>query len=196
MEKSFFILFLMIVISILIFSASVVQSISFGISPEKILFSGKIGERICREFSLIGENFIFSGEIKWALKDSRNIEEYKLNSENLKLEAEFPKSVSAGNYEVCIKGKESGKYYGALFYRIEGTSYGIGTWVNLDISENEKNSKTPVLTGMFIRDSEKENSLLKNALYIMNVITFLSLVFLLLVLLRKNKDYDRQWNNK
>ena len=162
------------------------SSLDFGISPEKIQIKGKINEDICSNFSLIGEeNLVFTGEITWANEETKTLAEYTFSSEEKNLEAVYPEQTKKGEYTFCIKGSNEGNYSGALLYKIENTSYGVGTWISVYLekqdSENENETITP-LTGKAIEEkinnSEKE-------IYLLELSTLILLVIFLFILLNK-----------
>jgi len=159
-------------IFLLILSLYIASSLDFGISPEEISLSGKEGERICSNFSLIGDSLIFLGEVKWGGENSRNMGDYAFSGEHYRIVSEFPSIAYSGKHEICFSAEKSGDYYGALLYKIQGTSYGIGTWIHLTVEKNENLfNSVNFLTGRAI--GEKVSSF----------VVLLSLVFTLLVLI-------------
>ncbi|VVB80591.1 Uncharacterised protein [uncultured archaeon] len=125
----------------------------FGISPDKIMISGKPNELICKNYSLLGDmNLLFSGELKFSKRESKNINDYTLSGEELGLQVIYERETFGGDKQICFLGKE-GKYYGALMYRINGTSYAVGTWIDYDVESNE----LPYLTGKVISSIRENN---------------------------------------
>ncbi len=101
-------LFFLFLISLII-SISFCLAVSFGISPEKIKLSGKQGETMCNNFSILGDGGNnFYGEIKWSNQNSRRINEYNLSSEELELNVDYPIKAKTAKYQICISTKKGG----------------------------------------------------------------------------------------
>jgi len=173
----FFILFLFI---------SFCSAVDFGISPGTIKLSIKQNEIVCENFTLIGnEENVFNGEVKWSRENSRNINQYNLPSEELKISAEIPLKIKAGEYQICVSAKNSGNYYGALMYKLDNSSYGIGTWIELEVKENNSIKTILSLTGNVINDTGIEKIFL---------FTPVLLIIILILLTRKLKQKKTEFN--
>lgn len=148
MKKIIFPFFILIIFSISFFSAS-----TLGISPGTIKISEKTNEIACRNFTLMGEeNYIFNGEIKWSGKNSRNLIDYTISSDKLKIDSQIPFGIKSGTYQICFSSKTAGNYYGALKYKMNNSSYGIGTWVELNVSGENNVQNILSLTGEAINN--------------------------------------------
>lgn len=127
------------------------SAISLGISPEKIELSGKIDEVVCGNFSIFGDNpDSFEGNVLWSMIDSRALSDYNSNYESIN--STFPALANPGEHQFCASSKISGNYYGVLMYRLRNSSYGIGTWIELEITNNSPNQKISLLSGRAIQD--------------------------------------------
>ncbi len=144
-------LFLFLIV--LIISVSFSSAISIGISPEKLEFYGQRNELICRDFSIFGDNSsLFEGQIKWSRIDSKILSDYKFDSSSLKINTSFPTLINPGKYKICLSSKNSGNYYGVLMYKLQNSSYGIGTWVDLQITGNSLIEKINLISGETIQN--------------------------------------------
>jgi len=176
-----FILFLYI-------SISFCSAVDFGISPGTIKLSEKPNEITCGNFTLIGEgNDIFNGDIKWSKENSRNINDYIITSEKLKINSEIPSKIKAGTYQICISAERGGNYYGALMYKLNNSSYGIGTWIELKVEGENSIQNILSLTGNAIKKTD-----LKKNIFIHPVL----LIIILILLLRKLKRNKTEFNSE
>ena len=166
-----------------------VSAIEFGISPEAINLDGNTGENICGNFSLIGDSkIVFNGSIAWSETNTKTISDYSLSSGSMSLKAAFPQEAGPGRYMLCVTGSKPGRYYGALFYKVESMSYGIGTWIYLNINGNEVDNYN-YFTGSAIEDdlSRNGNSLNYYIILFMMVSLLIELAVLLMILMKGNK---------
>ncbi|GIU68464.1 MAG: hypothetical protein KatS3mg093_350 [Candidatus Parcubacteria bacterium] len=178
-KRAFFILFLFVFI---ILKINFLNSIEIGISPEEISLYSYVGEKVCSNFSLIGE-FNFLGEIKWSKEKSKELKDYVLSSEELGIKTYFPKEIKKGNYEVCFVGNKKGSYYGVILYKAEGTNYGVGTWIELNLKDNESILSS---TGFVIKEIKNLENI--NKILILNLfLNFLVLFFLIYLSNKKRK---------
>ncbi len=130
MKKIFFFAFILIIFFLHFFSA-----LTLGISPGTIKISEKTNEIVCRNFTLLGDDYrIFNGEIKWSNENSKNLIDYKISSDSLGIYPQIPSEIKSGTYPICISSKNSGNYYGALMYKLNNSSYGIGAWIELNVN--------------------------------------------------------------
>jgi len=178
--------FIFMVVGILILvSQTNVVALTFGIAPERMTFEGIVGEEICREFSLIGdEELIFEGAVKWSEEETRRISDYKIESGEFGLEANYPRRIGNGTQMLCIIGNHEGKYYGALFYNIEGTNYGVGTWINLELTK-KKSSFFSEEEELPLEIISKSNSQNLRMLFFNQIVATVSLGSLLVILIKK-----------
>ena len=163
------------------------SSLEFGLSPTLIKISGDVEEKLCKDFSFFGDRPALNGEIKWSKEKSSNLNDYKFFSGESGIESSFPKEISNGKDEICFIGKRPGKYFGVLFYRVENTSYGVGTWIELELIESKKN-KFPLisLTGFSIKNLDT-SMLIRNQIFFFILLTNIVLIFIFFILLRKKK---------
>jgi hypothetical protein len=169
----------------LIFSMSALGGITLGISPEKLEFSGNPNEVICDNFSISGDNSsLFEGSVLWSRSETKNILDYDINSSDLGIDSKFPKLTNAGEYQVCLQGKNSGDYHGALLYKVQDFSYGIGTWIELHVKGNSLFDKVNFISGKSVKDT--------NPVGMAFISSFALLSLTLIVLIIKLKERKRQ----
>jgi hypothetical protein len=177
MKKIISILFLSLFISI-----SFCSAVDFGISPGIIKFSEKQNEINCQNFTIIGgDKDIFNGDVKWSNENSKDISDYNLFSKELNINVTLPSGIKAGQYQVCISSEKSGNYYGALMYKLNNSSYGIGTWIELKVEGNNPIQNILSLTGSTIKEMSYQKAFLFTP-----ILFFIILFFLLVKLKRKN----------
>lgn len=134
-----------------LFLISFASAIKFGISPEKIILNGENNELICANFTLIGDsNLIYEGEIKFSEREAKELADYKLNAEEIGLKIIYDKQTFKGPKKICVVGKDS-KYYGAITYKIAGTNYGVGTWLEINIGNENLFIRAKSITGSAIK---------------------------------------------
>lgn len=176
-NKIYFIFLLSIFISL-----SFCSALNFGISPGIIKFSEKQNEVSCQNFTIIGENAnVFNGNIKWNDKDSKDISDYTLSSEKLNINATIPSEIKSGKYQICISSEKAGNYYGALMYKLNNSSYGIGTWIELKVEGDNPIQNILSLTGDTIKEIPYQKAFLFTP-----ILFLIILIFLLVKLKRKN----------
>jgi hypothetical protein len=168
---------------LLIFLISFVSSVSFGVSPAKLVFNEKQNEEICNNFSVfMNEGRTFSGEIKWSNKKSREISDYTLSSKEAGLKILFPAKIEEGQYRICISAENEGEKYGILSYKLENSSYAVGIWIEVNVTKNKFNPIL-LLTGKTTEGNSQENIF---------VFTPLLLLIILILLLIKLKKINRE----
>jgi hypothetical protein len=173
--KLFSAFFLLAVLSVLSISASTI-----GISPPLIKISGTENQIACENFTLFGEeNSLFTGEIKWSEENSKNINQYILPSERLKINANFPGKVGKGKYQICLSAKNSGDYFGALTYKMINSSYAIGTWIQLSVKKDNSIQEVLSITGDTIKKIDYKK------IFLFTPILFVSILILLLLKLKR-----------
>ncbi|MEK6826908.1 MAG: hypothetical protein AABX99_00290 [Nanoarchaeota archaeon] len=167
---------------LIIFFIPFCSAVDIGISPGTIKISEKAKEVVCKNFTLIGEeNNIFNGDIKWSNENTRNINSYTIPSEKLKINSEIPSGIKAGTYSICISAERGGNYYGALRYKLNNSSYGIGTWIELKVEGRNPVGEILSLTGNAVRELDLQR------IFLFTPILLLIILFLLLRKLKRNK---------
>jgi len=167
----------------LFISLSFCSALDFGISPGIIKLSEKQNEIQCQNFTIIGGNEdIFNGDIKWSNENSKDISDYKLSPKELNINSTIPSGIKAGKYQICISSEKAGNYYGALMYKINNSSYGIGTWIELKVEGNNPLQNILSLTGNTIKEISYQKIFLFTPILLLAV-----LIFLLRKLKRKTK---------
>ncbi len=187
-ESSVFYIASLIILSFVIFLADFSSAIEFGISPDTMNFEGSIGEDICRNFSLIGsKELIFNGTILWSENNTKIIPNYLIHSNTISLEATYPQETGPGRYKVCIRGNESGEYYGALFYRIENTNYGIGAWIYLNLRDNGYRYHNLIIGNVINVDTLNKGLTAYPLLLFLMFFLVIELIVLLIILIKNSK---------
>jgi hypothetical protein len=187
--KLFFILFFILLIP---FSSSM----EVGVSPGVLVLEANQNELVCKNFSLIGQDeIVFLGDLFWSKVESRNINDYKLKSEDMGIEGVYPKNASPGKNIFCIKSKKEGNYHGVLKYKIENTNYGFLMWLDVNI---EKDPKTKIFFGenpiaVTRKIINPENKKIFAA--ILWIFSLILISFFLFLLLKINKLKRRNLNN-
>lgn len=173
-----------ILISLLFFILllSFCSALTLGISPEKIKLSGEINKEICGNFSIIGnENSLFLGEVRWSMENSKDINRYVVSSQEIKINAFFPKEASSGKYQICLSSEKAEEYYGILMYKLKDSSYGIGTWIELNIKQEKSVQNILLVTGKIIHSNNLEK------IFLFTPFLFLVVLILLLIKLKNKK---------
>ncbi|MDE1848993.1 MAG: hypothetical protein KGH55_03095 [Nanoarchaeota archaeon] len=172
-------------ILIFLFSFLPCSAASIGISPEKLHFSAERDSMSCQNFSLFGnEGETLYGKVGWSKTLSNNLGKYNLTSESLGISASFPETTVSGRHQICIVSKQSGTYYGALLYRLENSSYGIGTWILLDVSDPNPIKKVLSLTGSAVKRGLSADKIWISSVFLLTLL----LVLLVIKAWRRKKD--------
>lgn len=144
---------------LIIFLMQLISSLGIGISPAYINLEAKIGEKICNEVTVYSDRSInITIESRWTDNDSRNLRNYNLRKENLKIELISPEKIfvsSRENIEICFIGGREGNFYGAILFDSENGYASVGSWINLKITKRESS----VLTGNLIKNILPNNFL-------------------------------------
>jgi hypothetical protein len=178
-NKQFLIFFILVVLSITFISASTI-----GISPPAIKISEAENQITCENFTLFGEeNSLFTGEAKWSRENSRNINEYVLSSESLNINANFPEKIRRGKYQICLSAEKKGDYFGALTYKMENSSYAIGTWIQLSVAKNNSVQEVLMITGNAIKKLDYTK------IFLFTPVLFIVILIFLLVKLKKKSSF-------
>jgi hypothetical protein len=168
----------------IIFFIGLLSSLDFGISPGDIHLVAKKGEMVCMNFSLIGgDDMVFSGDLRWSKTKTRDVNDYNIEEGSLKISSLYPIRTGHGKYQVCLSGEKGGNYYGALLYRIEDEAYGIGAWIDFEVSEPGLIEKTSETINLLTSRVAMKNNLKSNLFLIL---LFLLLTFLLIIIIKKN----------
>jgi len=166
-------LFLTLLCTILL--ASFCSALNFGISPEKIDLSGQTNEALCKNFLIFGnDSDRFEGNVLWSTIDSRVLSDYNLTNESVN--STFPALANPGEHQFCVSSKTSGNYYGVLMYKLKNSSYGIGTWIELEITSNSPDQKISLLSGKAIQDISSVKTCLILSSIILAIITLALLI--------------------
>jgi hypothetical protein len=174
-------IFPLFILSLLI-SFSFYSALDFGISPGIIKLSEKPNEISCKNFTIIGEGEdIFNGDIKWSNANSKDISDYKISSKDLNLNTTIPSEIKTGQYQICISSEKAGNYYGALMYKLNNSSYGIGTWIELKVEGSNPIQNIISLTGNTIKEIPYQKVFLFTPIFLLII-----LIFLLRKLKRRN----------
>lgn len=176
--------FLLILISIL--TAASVSASEIGISPPEISFSLASEEIGCRNISLFlkTSSTLIAADF-WSRKNSRDLPEYNINSKDLGISINYPEIATTSNktkIEMCVSARNKGIYYGALLFKAENSNAGIGTWLTLNITSENKNYPAR-LTGLSVASSPENK---KFAFLFFSSIFFLFILLFLLIKLGKN----------
>jgi hypothetical protein len=167
---------------VLLISLSFCSALDFGISPTIIKISEKPNEMNCKNFTIIGgSEDIFNGDIKWSNANSKDISNYKISSKELNINTTIPSGIKSGQYQICISSEKSGSYYGALMYKLNNSSYGIGTWIELKVEGSNPIQNIISLTGNTIKEIPYQKVFLFTP-----ILLLITLIFLLRKLKRRN----------
>jgi len=161
-----------------------VSAATLSMSPQQINFIGNVNERICEEVTLKTEGeAVLLGEDLWAEEgfSERKLKQHILDSDELKLELEYPNNIKINNeekIEVCLTGKKKGNYHGILLYRVEGKPVRVGIWMNVSLGGSDSKITANVV-------GEEKNF---SFLFVMPIILLVVLGILLWMLKRKVKN--------
>lgn len=160
-------------IILFLFVISFSSAIKFGVSPDKILLEGNNNELICSNFTLLGDtNLIFNGDILFSERETKELTDYNLSVEEISLKVFYDKQTFSGEKQICVIGKNS-KYYGALTYKVVGTNYGIGTWVEINIGEENFFIRTEAITGNAIKALDNSEQMGLVAIFLSLLVLFI-----------------------
>jgi hypothetical protein len=165
-----------------------VSSLSFGVSPDRINLETQQNKDVCTNVKLIGENLVFSGEMKWSEGSSKDVNDYMINGKDIGISEKYPHRTGPGTYQICFESEKPGEFQGTLKYKIENSSYGIAIWINLLVEETEKTSlpeKITLLTGNVAKDIKEKSSELKNEILTGSLIFLIGFLGVLIFAKRK-----------
>ena len=188
---------------LVIISVSGVYSASLGLSKAELSFVAEINQEVCKEISIFsGERITVTGEDRWNIRDTKNLNDYTLDSNELDIIIDYPSGITFNKketFDVCITGKENGRYYGVLIFKGE-ESVGVGTWLEVVIGnginpnlarfdENTNRSSSVVLTGSSVEETGNENNL--GVIFIFSslllVAVFIALISIYIIKRKRNK---------
>lgn len=139
-----------VLILILILGLHIVHAMDIGITPGSMVIHARQGKASCANFTLAEDgNSTFLGEMRWSNVASRNIKDYALNSSPKGINVSFDKTARPGKHEICITGTP-GRHHGVLLYKLRGSHYGVGAWIEISSQEEQKTGAI-YLTGKTIK---------------------------------------------
>ena len=164
---------------------------ALSVSPAELYFEGKVNENICQGLSISGENVRVNITDKWVKEGiaERNINLYEMDSEKFGIKMSYVKEAKVFDdifLEICLSGKESGKYFGVLLLQVKEKSLGIGIWMNVNLIGKELESKFTI-SGNAISEEQVEKNNLVIVFVMILIILILILIYLLLILRQKKK---------
>jgi hypothetical protein len=164
------------------FFLSIVYGAELKIWSPELKLDGKTSEKICGKINVSAKNDL-SISYKWAEDESRDLRDYLFVSEKRGI-AEYPieKRIVEGElstYTFCFSSENGGRYYGVILFKIENTSFGVGSWIKLRIISQEREGLVfNVLNGGVI--NEKLEILRSKEINYSNLMVF-ELIFLIFV---------------
>lgn len=189
------------VLSLFLFSSA--YAANLGISKASLEIMGDVDEKICSDLNLFSGDLIqVSGSDLWNLKNSRDLNDYTLNSRDLELVVEYPDEISVNKKEpitLCISGKYDGEYYGVLMYK-SSDKIGVGTWLDVTIgngvnpsfmnpNKNIVYSSNISLTGSSVNNLNKISfNSLAIAFLFFTVLLIIVIAVLVFMLIKRRRD--------
>lgn len=175
MKTNFVLIFILI-------SIGFVSSLEIGISPAHIELYGAKGQKLCENISVYSDrniNVLF--ESRWSKDDSRDINNYQIEPEEIGIEVYAPDKITLEkdmerNIEVCFEANKKGDFYGAVIFESENGYASVGSWVYIKIN-NEKG-----ITGYSVSQNNANKLFIGGALLIL-----FELLILLFLIFRKKK---------
>lgn len=126
-----------------VFLIGIGSSLDLSISPEEIVFEGKVGEEICYEVDvMVSSSIDILVEDRWAEEgvNDRKLSKHKMVNEELGLEIFYNNKFNVDDeevLEVCLSGENAGNYHGVLLFKGDGVSAGVGLWLVVNLEEGE-----------------------------------------------------------
>lgn len=108
----------------------------FSVSPKELSLVGYKNEWICETIIIKPENIDISINSKWSNNRTKNIFDYNLTNDNVRVELNYSK-VNNLSYNICLKSKYLLEKEGILFIRVKDKPIGIGIWINLKVIQRE-----------------------------------------------------------
>jgi hypothetical protein len=193
MNKKIF--FFLLLIIILLYP---VYSLELSASPGNLDMSGKVNEKICRDFIIKSDyNGNLISSLKWLKEENhiKNINYYTINSSEINILEELPDKIKINRVsikkEICLSFQEPGDYNGALIIRTEDSYAGVGLWINAKISGTKnKEKEAQIITGLSILNTIHNKTNKSNLIIIPVILTIVLITILLTLLLiqRFNKN--------
>jgi len=171
-----------------IFLLSFTSSITLSMSPEQLDFSGEVGVKICDTAMIKTDGVkIVTGKILFSEEGifERKLTKYKLSPIERGVETIFPKEIIINNetqIEICLNA-QIGDYHGIILYKIKNAPVQVGIWINASFSGVETISISQK-AGKKIKSVSSENLIV-----IIGIFWMIILGGLLIILLRKGKNY-------
>lgn len=166
------------------------SAIQLGAKPSKIELIINPKETICTNLTLLSNynNLQINIEDKWSDKETKNIADYKLSSNNVNIKIDYPKKIIFSNesqLNLCFKPEKSKLYYGVLILRTDNSA-GLGIWLKINSLSQTQNQANSLITSQTIINSE---NFFKNGVIIpIAIIT----IILLLILVSLIKSFTKK----
>lgn len=174
------------ILILILFLISFISSLEIGINPAHIELYGNKGDTICKNVSIYSDKDItVLFDSRWSeSENSRNINDYKLKSEEIAIELHSPNRIFLAknkekDVEVCFKCNKKGDFYGAILFESENGYASVGSWVHIKI--NNDNSITGGAIGIV-----KDNDFLFIGIF--GLIIELGLIFYLIKRIKHSKN--------
>lgn len=171
---------------LVIFLFSFVSSLELGLSPAYSNLNGKTNEKICQNFTINSDrkiNVII--ESKWfdGKMQSKNLKDYNLSAEKVGISLFGNEKIFVNKTtktEICFSSSKNGNYYGIILFSSENGYATIGSWIKLEIKNNQTALNKLSLTGNVIKNTflKPDNLILAFSI----LITLLSLIVLFFLL--------------
>lgn len=161
---------------------SYVSSFNMEVSPDEIFLFNDKGVESCETlFVKVSEDVNLLIEDRWAREGylEKNLVNHTLSSKELLLSTNFKKEVFSSGFsriDICFNAKEAGIYHGVILIRAEGKPVGVGTWVNLNVSE-----KSSFITGLSIKSSQKDGG---NNLFLLILVGLVFVLFIVWLIVK------------
>jgi hypothetical protein len=135
-----------IILLVLILELNFLSSQTIGINPTEVNIETVIGGEICKSLTLKATGEIFAQD-RWLKQGEKQkiLSNYNLSSKDFDIEIKYNKIFRINEKErlnFCITPKKAGEFQGVLLYKVEGTNFGVGIWINLKVLEKNKMSIT------------------------------------------------------
>ena len=181
-----------------IFMMCFISGLELVVSPEQLVFEGKVGEEICRQVDIrVDESVNIFVEDRWAPEgvDERKLSRHKLLGEELGFEVFYNSQFVVGDeevLEVCLIGEDVGNFHGVLLFRGEDSPAGVGLWLVVNLEEGEGvvarlGSKVGSITGGAVGAVEGVGGMGMVVLVLLFIFIVLLEVFVLLRVRRKKE---------
>lgn len=156
-----------------------ISSLELGLSPVYLNLETKTGEQVCKNITIYADkNINITIRDRWTgVEKSRNLRDYNLSREDVNIKVIFPERVSVSankkkEVEICFNGEKAGIFYGAVLFESEKGYASVGSWINLIITENQKNNFNS-FTGSIIKNISEKNYLILGSGLILEIAVLL-----------------------